>query len=61
MAKCNSLHAELIFSKLAFSKIFIRNTIRVTNSLDSDEAQLFVWTDQDPNYLPKLSADDTSR
>ena len=37
------------------------NTIRVSNSLDPDQAQHFVGPDLVPNCLQKLSADDTSR
>ena len=36
-------------------------TIRVSNSLDPDQARLFVWPDLGPNYLQRLSADDTRR
>ena len=45
---------------LNFSKSF-RNTIRVSNSLDPDQARHFVGPDLGPNYLHRLSADDTSR
>ena len=37
------------------------NTIRVSNSLDPDQARRFVGPDLGPNYLQRLSADDTSR
>ena len=37
------------------------NTIRVSNSLDPDQARHFVGPDLDPNCLQRLSADDTSR
>ena len=36
------------------------STIRVSNSLDQDQAQNFVWPDLDPNCLQRLSADDKS-
>ena len=37
------------------------NTIRMSNSLDPDQAQRFVGPDLGPNCLPRLSADDTGR
>ena len=43
--------ADIFPSKSTFSKNYFRNTIRVSNSLDPDQA---------PNYLQRLSADDTS-
>ena len=50
----------LIFSKSTFSKNSFRNTIRVSNSLDPDQARHYVGPDLDPNCLQRLSADDTS-
>ena len=35
------------------------NTIRMSNSLDSDQARQIVGPDLGPNCLPRLSADDT--
>ena len=35
--------------------------IRVSNSLDTDQARHFVGSDLGPNCLQKLSADDKSR
>ena len=35
-------------------------TIRMSNSLDPDQAQHFVWPHLVPSRLQKLSADDTS-
>ena len=49
------------FSKSTFSKNYFRNTIRVSNSLDPDQARHFVGSDLSPNCLQKVSADDTSR
>ena len=49
----------IFFSKSAFSKNSLRNTIRVSNSLDPDQAQHFVSTYLGPNCLQRLSADDT--
>ena len=51
----------LIFSKTTFSKNSFRNAIRVSKSLDPDQARCFVGPDLGPNCLQKLSADDTSR
>ena len=49
------------FSKLIDQKNYFRNTIRVSNGLDPDQAQHFVGPDLGPNCLQRLSADDTSR
>ena len=49
------------FSKSTFSKKYFRNTIRVSNSLEPDQAPHSVGPDLDPNCLQKLSADDTRR
>ena len=49
------------FSKSTFSKNSFRNTIRVSNRLDPDQARHFVGPDLGPKCLQKLSADDTSR
>ena len=38
-----------------------RNTIRVSNSLDPDQARCNVWPDLDPNYFQRLKADNTRR
>ena len=40
---------------------FFRNVIRVSNSLDPDQAQHFVGPDLGPNCLQRLSTDDTCR
>ena len=40
--------------KLTFSKKSFRNTIRVSNSLDPDQAGHFVGPDLDPNCLQRL-------
>ena len=51
-----------LFSKSFFSRnILFRNTSRVSNSLDPDQARCFVGPGLDPNCLPWLSADDTRR
>ena len=50
-----------VFSKSTFSRKSFRNTIRVSNSLDSDQARHNVGPDLDPNCLHRLSADGTSR
>ena len=49
----------LIFSKLTFW-FFSRNSIRLSSSLDPDQARHNVWPDLGPNCLQRLSADDTS-
>ena len=51
----------LIFSKSTFFKNSFRNTIRVSNGLDQDQAQCFVGSNLGLNCLQKLSADDSSR
>ena len=51
----------IFFSKSTFSKNSFRNTIRVSNRLDPDQARRFVGPDQGPICLHRLSADDTSR
>ena len=49
------------FWKSTFKKNSFRNTIRVSNSLDPDQAQRFVGPDLDKNYFQTLWADSTSR
>ena len=51
------------FSKLTFSKISYKNSIslRVSNSLDPDQARHYVGPDLDPNCLQRLSANEASR
>ena len=60
-----SFHAFLLsadfFSKSTFSKNYFKNNIRVSNSLDPDQAQHFVRPNLGPNCLQKLSSEDTSR
>ena len=48
------------FSKQTSKKNSLRNTISVSNSLDSIQAQLFLGPDLATNGLQRLSADDTS-
>ena len=61
----SNFHAFLtsadFFSKSIFSKNSFRNIIRVSNSLDPDQAQLYVGPDLGPNCLQRLSVDDTRR
>ena len=47
----------LNFSKLIFSRNSFRNIIRVSNSLDPDQARLLVGPGLDPNCLQRLSID----
>ena len=42
------------------SQYSLRNTLRVSNSLDPDQARHFAGPDLGLNCLQKLSADDTS-
>ena len=51
----------LIFSKIKFSEKIFQNAIRVSNSLDPDQARQNVGPDLGPNCLQRYSADDTSR
>ena len=51
----------LIFYNQHFQKKTFRNTIRVSNSLDPDQARHFVGPDLDPNCLQRLVADGTSK
>ena len=52
--------ADFFFSKSTFSKNSFRNSIRVSNSLDPDQARCFVEPDLGSNCLQRSSADDTS-
>ena len=49
------------FQNELFSKNSFKNTIRVSKSLDPDQARYSVGPDLGPNCLQRLSADDTSR
>ena len=51
----------IFFSNSFFSISSLRNVIRKSDILDPYQAQRFVGPDLDPNCLPRLSADDTSR
>ena len=44
-------HLLILFSKLSFSKNSFRNTIKVSNILDPDQARHDVWPDLGPNCL----------
>ena len=46
---------------MLISKNSVRNTDRVSNSLDRDKARCFIELDLGQNCLQMLSADDTSR
>ena len=54
------LSADFLKSFL-FPKVYFRNTIRVSNSLDADQTRHFVGSDLGPNSLQMLPADDTSK
>ena len=58
---CMLFRHLLIYLKKIFFENSSRNTIRVSNSLDPDQARHFVGPDLGPNCLQILSADDTSR
>ena len=50
----------LTFFQNQLSKQYFRNTIRVSNSFDPDQAHILpdlIWTDLSPNCLPSSSAD----
>ena len=49
------------FQNQVFRKKFLQNAIRVSNSLDPDQARQNVAPDLGPNCLQRYSADDTSR
>ena len=51
----------LIFLEINIFEKKIRNAIRVSSILDTDQAQCFVGPYLDPNCLQRLSADDTIR
>ena len=51
----------IFFSKSTLKKTSIKDTIRVSNSLDPDQARHIVGPDLGTDCLQKLSADDTSR
>ena len=55
------LLSENFFQNQLFQKNSFRNTIRVSNSLDPDQARHIVGPDLGPNCLQKFSADDTRR
>ena len=55
------LLSEIFFQNQLFQKNSFRNTIRVSNSLDPDQARHIVGPDLGPNCLQKFSADDTRR
>ena len=53
------LHAFLSFAD--FFGNYFRNTIRVSNCLDPDQARNSVAPDMGPNCLQRLQADETRR
>ena len=48
------------FTKSSYQKI-LSGIPSVSNSLDSDQAQQFVWPNLGPNCLQRLTADDTGK
>ena len=51
---------NFFFPKSTSLKNSFRNVIRVSNSLNADQARRFVGPDLDPKCLLRLSADDIS-
>ena len=51
----------MFFFKIIYFENYFRNIIRVSKSLDPDQARHFVRPDLVPIFLQKLSADDKSR
>ena len=49
------------FFKINFFEKLFHNTIRVSNSLDTDQARQYVEPDLGPNCLERLSVDDSGR
>ena len=52
--------ADFFNINLSFLKKSFRNTIRVSNSLEPDQARHYVWPDMGPTCLQTSSADDKS-
>ena len=52
------LLTSFFFQNLFFQKNSFRNTSKVSNSLDPDQARHFVGYDLGPDCLKRLSADD---
>ena len=52
------LSSAVFFSKVIFSKNYFRNTIRVSNILESDQDRQFVGPDLVPNCLHMLHVSD---
>ena len=50
----------LIFFKINFFENFYQNTVRMSNSLDPDQAPHFVGPDLGPNCLQRLSEEITT-
>ena len=53
--------ADFFSKSFFFSKNSFRNTFRVLNSFDPDQARSYVGPDLGPNCLQKLPAHDTGR
>ena len=58
---CILSSADFCSKIIQFEKKCFRNIIRVSNSLNPDQARQFVGPDLGPNCLQRLSADDTCR
>ena len=57
----SSHSAADFFQNQLISKTSFKNTIRLSNTLDPDQARHFVVPDLGPNCLQRLSADGASR
>ena len=55
------LSSAVFFQNQLSRKKYFRNTIRVSNSLDPDQARPYVGPDQGPKCFQRLSAEDISR
>ena len=57
----SNLHAFLSPAEFFQNLLFLKNSFRLSNSFDPDQAWHFVWPDLGLICLQRLSADDTSR
>ena len=62
LGNCSCYFVICVFFQNQLSrKNYFRNTIRVSNSLDPDQARPYVGPDQGPKCFQRLSAEDISR
>ena len=56
------MFADFFFQNKLFKRIYsFRNTVKVSNSLNPDQAQHFDWPDLGPNCLQRLPGDHKCR